>query len=129
MIATKISWKVGRLAAACLGLSLLAAPCIRAQAPPKPYTPWVAPADARAVKNPLKKTPDVLAAGAETFRENCEVCHGPKGDGNGLTAKTLTIKPANFTDPQADEHGNRRLALLEDEQGPGGHAHLGRPAL
>jgi len=94
--------RVGQIAGACVALLLLASFAIRveAQTAPKPYVPWVAPPDAKAVKNPLKKTPDVLAAGAETFKENCEVCHGPKGDGTGPTAKTLTIKPANFTDPK-----------------------------
>lgn len=87
-------------ACAALAVLLLAGVALRAQDKPaeKPYVPWVAPVDARAVKSPLKPTPDVLKAGAESFRENCEVCHGPKGDGMGPTAKTLTIKPANFTD-------------------------------
>jgi mono/diheme cytochrome c family protein len=91
----------GRIQGAALAgaaLALLLAAAMKLEAQEKPYVPWVAPADARAVKNPLKKAPDVLKAGAETFRENCEVCHGPKGDGTGPTAKTLTIKPANFTD-------------------------------
>ncbi|MGD0963779.1 MAG: cytochrome c [Candidatus Acidiferrales bacterium] len=100
MIGTKMSLRVGQIARACIALSLLASVAVgvKAQTTPKPYVPWVAPPEARAVKNPLKKTPDVLAAGQETFKENCEVCHGPKGDGAGPTAKTLTIKPANFTD-------------------------------
>jgi len=102
MIGKKISLRVGQVVASCMAVSLLACLAVRiqAQTAPKPYVPWVAPPDARAVKNPLKKTPDVLAAGQETFKENCEVCHGPKGDGTGPTAKTLTIKPANFTDPK-----------------------------
>lgn len=92
----RLEWAV----VACAALTLLLSAAVKLRAQEKPYVPWVAPADAKAVKNPLKKTPDVLKAGAETFRENCEVCHGPKGDGNGPTAKTLTIKPANFTDPK-----------------------------
>jgi mono/diheme cytochrome c family protein len=94
---TKIAWHSGCFAGAVVALALLSyATTVKAQE--KPYVPWVAPADAKAVKSPLKKTPDNLKAAQETFRENCEVCHGPKGDGNGPTAKTLTIKPANFTD-------------------------------
>lgn len=94
---TRIAWRTGWIAGAVAAAAfLLAAAGTKAQE--KPATPWVAPADARAVKSPLKKTPDNLKAGEETFKENCEVCHGPKGDGNGPTAKTLTIKPANFTD-------------------------------
>lgn len=92
-IAPRILWIAGAVAA----LGLLAS-AVKVKAQEKPYVPWVAPADAKAVKSPLKKTPENLKAGEETFRENCEVCHGPKGDGTGPTAKTLTIKPANFTD-------------------------------
>lgn len=93
-ILRRMGWVAGALAA----LAVLLPASFRLKAQEKPYVPWVAPADARAVKNPLKKAPDVLKAGQETFRENCEVCHGPKGDGTGPTAKTLTVKPANFTD-------------------------------
>jgi mono/diheme cytochrome c family protein len=92
----RAGWVAGAFAA--LAALLSASPGLPAQEKPAAPVPWVAPADARAVKNPLKKTPDVLKAGQETFRENCEVCHGPKGDGTGPTAKTLSIKPANFTD-------------------------------
>ena len=98
----KMARNPGTIARSCVALAvvLLAGTALKAQDTPaaKPYVPWVAPADARAVKSPLKASPDVLKAAAETFRENCEVCHGPKGDGAGPTAKTLTIKPANFTD-------------------------------
>jgi mono/diheme cytochrome c family protein len=89
-----------RTAGALTALAFLLPLATAVNAQEKASEPWVAPADARAVKNPLKNTPDAVAAGAETFRQNCEVCHGPKGDGNGPTAKTLTIKPANFTDPK-----------------------------
>jgi len=78
------------------GLSLVAP--LKSGAEDKAGPPWIAPADARAIKNPLKNTPDVVSAGAESFRENCQVCHGLHGEGNGPTAKTLTIKPANFAD-------------------------------
>jgi mono/diheme cytochrome c family protein len=80
------------------GVSLLLP--LKSRADDKPAPPWVAPSDARAVKNPLKKDPKVVSAGLESFQENCQVCHGIGGEGNGPTAKSLTIKPANFTDPK-----------------------------
>jgi mono/diheme cytochrome c family protein len=93
----KVAWRTWTpITGVAVALLLTTAGQLTAQ--DKPPVPWVAPADARAVKSPLKATPDVIKAGQETFRENCEVCHGPKGDGTGPTAKTLTIKPANFTD-------------------------------
>ncbi len=76
--------------ASALGLS--------AQDQPAPVKPWVAPADARAVKNPVPVTPEGLAAAAKLFKDNCVMCHGEKGQGDGESAKTLNRKPANFTD-------------------------------
>jgi mono/diheme cytochrome c family protein len=59
---------------------------------------WVAPDDAKKVHNPVKPTPDGLAAAAQLYKVNCSGCHGPKGDGKGLAADGLPKKPANFTD-------------------------------
>jgi mono/diheme cytochrome c family protein len=60
--------------------------------------PWVAPEDARQVKNPVPVNPDTLAAGAQLFHENCAPCHGETGKGDGETGKIIKKKPANFTD-------------------------------
>jgi len=60
--------------------------------------PWVAPDDSRKVKNPVPATPDNLAAGESLFHDNCELCHGPKGMGDGPGAAAIKVKPANFTD-------------------------------
>jgi mono/diheme cytochrome c family protein len=60
--------------------------------------PWVAPAEARQVKNPVPVTPQTLAAGGELFHENCAPCHGDTGKGDGDTGKIIKKKPANFTD-------------------------------
>jgi mono/diheme cytochrome c family protein len=60
--------------------------------------PWVAPDDARKVKNPVPATPENLTAAAQLFQDNCLLCHGEKGVGDGPGAKTIKVKPANFTD-------------------------------
>lgn len=62
------------------------------------YKPWVAPDDARKVKNPVPATPENLAAGERVYRDNCVLCHGDKGAGDGIAAKSFNVKPANFTD-------------------------------
>jgi mono/diheme cytochrome c family protein len=62
------------------------------------YKPWVAPDEARKVKNPVPATPENLAAGAQIFKDNCVLCHGDKGKGDGIGAKGLKPTPANFTD-------------------------------
>lgn len=60
--------------------------------------PWVAPDEARKVKNPIPATPENLMAAQELFQDNCQLCHGEKGLGDGPGAKTIKVKPANFTD-------------------------------
>jgi mono/diheme cytochrome c family protein len=34
------------------------------------------------------------------FQDNCTICHGDQGKGDGPGASALTTKPANFTDPK-----------------------------
>ncbi|MGH9681894.1 MAG: c-type cytochrome [Candidatus Acidiferrales bacterium] len=68
---------------------------IAAQEAPKP---WVAPEDARKVKNPVPPTKENVDAGAQTYMDNCLLCHGEKGMGDGPGATALKVKPANFTD-------------------------------
>jgi mono/diheme cytochrome c family protein len=59
--------------------------------------PWLAPEDAKQVKNPVKRTPEGLTAAAQLFQENCALCHGKTGAGDGLAGKALNRKPADFT--------------------------------
>ena len=59
--------------------------------------PWQAPDAARAVKNPIKVTTEGLKAAAKLFQQNCAICHGKAGAGNGPAAKSLPREPANFT--------------------------------
>lgn len=86
--------------AAALGAALLAAG-------PAAASDWKAPAEADGYQNPFKPTAESVAAGKKVFMTNCVLCHGEKADGNGPTAKTLPVKPANLTDkaltgPQSD---------------------------
>ena len=61
--------------------------------------PWNAPADAKAVKNPVPATPENLQAAAQIFKQQCVLCHGEKGKGDGIAADPAS-PPANFTDPK-----------------------------
>jgi mono/diheme cytochrome c family protein len=61
-------------------------------------TAWMAPAAARKIKNPVRPTPEGLKEADDLFQQVCSSCHGAKGQGDGALAKTLTPKPANFTD-------------------------------
>lgn len=39
-----------------------------------------------------------LEEGKSLYQKNCSPCHGVKADGEGLMARSLRLKPANFTD-------------------------------
>jgi len=89
---------LARVAGACLVLGTLAFAGGRVVADDTPPAPWVAPDDAKKVKNPIPTTPETLAAAQDLFTDNCLLCHGEKGVGDGPGAKAIKVKPANFTD-------------------------------
>ena len=60
--------------------------------------PWVTPAHARKIRNPVKVSPEGLAAAADLFHENCAPCHGEKGAGDGEMAQYIKVKTSDFTD-------------------------------
>jgi mono/diheme cytochrome c family protein len=82
--------------------------------------PWVAPDDAKKVKNPVPSNAESLAAGEQLFSDNCVLCHGEKGVGDGPGAKTIKVKPANFTDPklQASETDGSLFWKMTNGRGP-----------
>jgi mono/diheme cytochrome c family protein len=45
--------------------------------------------------NPLKSTADNIKEGKRLYEQNCTVCHGPTGLGNGEAGKNLTPPPTN----------------------------------
>lgn len=61
--------------------------------------PWVAPPEAKNVKNPVAKSDKVLAGAKKAFEVNCVSCHGARGLGDGPAAGALPVKPANWTSP------------------------------
>ena len=77
------------------GSSLLAASTISAQ---QVKQPWMAPASASSVKNPVNPSPGGNADAEKAFKQNCAICHGQTGASNGPAAGSLPQKPANFTD-------------------------------
>lgn len=97
-IVTRLSHRNGLLCSLMLAM-LLFAP-FRARATDDVTGPWIAPEDAKKVKNPVKVMPEGMAEATDLFRDTCSLCHGPHGAGDGSLAKTLPQKPANFTDPK-----------------------------
>src|SRR5690348_13555908 len=45
-----------------------------------PEAPGAAKFDLSSVKEPWLPNPQVAAAGEKLFKQNCALCHGPKGD-------------------------------------------------
>jgi mono/diheme cytochrome c family protein len=54
------------------------------------------PAEYAAKKNPLKASADIVAAGKALFTQNCVVCHGAKGAGDGEGGKALNPPPGDL---------------------------------
>lgn len=54
--------------------------------------PWATPAAPAAATTQEA----ALAHGAQLFRQNCAVCHGVNGDGNGPAANVMDPKPRDF---------------------------------
>lgn len=58
---------------------------------------WKAPAAEKAKKNPVAKAAGVRD-GKKSYDQNCAICHGPKGVGDGPGAAALNPKPRNLAD-------------------------------
>jgi mono/diheme cytochrome c family protein len=66
-------------------------------------TGWIAPEEAKGVKNPVKATKASIQKGKEIYEKKCVLCHGIKGDGKGPASAGLNPKPTNFR----DSHGEK----------------------
>ena len=50
---------------------------------------WIAPEDAKTMKNPVFPTIEVIAEGKNIYMQGCAPCHGEKGKGNGPSSRAL----------------------------------------
>jgi mono/diheme cytochrome c family protein len=57
----------------------------------------IAPDFARVVRSPIRGDPSNLAAGSQIYVQNCAVCHGSGGKGDGPSAAALNPKPFDLT--------------------------------
>ncbi len=48
----------------------------------------------RELENPLPRTADVLGRGQRVYMNNCVVCHGPLGDGQGYIVPKFPMPPS-----------------------------------
>jgi len=66
-------------------------------------TGWIAPEDAKKMKNPVKATKTSIQKGKEIYEKKCALCHGDKGDGKGPAGAGLNPKPTNFKEPHGEK--------------------------
>jgi mono/diheme cytochrome c family protein len=62
-------------------------------------TPAAVPTEFAGATNPFGL--EAAAAGAEIFKSNCELCHGPQGHGDGIAGQSLEPRPKNLANLQA----------------------------
>ena len=61
-------------------------------------TPAAVPAEYAGLTNPLGA--DAADEGAQIFKSNCEMCHGPLGHGDGPAGQSLEPRPRNLAELQ-----------------------------
>jgi mono/diheme cytochrome c family protein len=66
-------------------------------------TGWIAPVEAKKMKNPIKPEKASIEKGKVIYEMKCASCHGVKGDGKGPAGTGLSPKPANFR----ESHGEK----------------------
>jgi mono/diheme cytochrome c family protein len=58
---------------------------------------WVAPERRARRPNPVPQSAEVVAQGRESYRKECQSCHGTSGRGDGPKAGELEKKPGDLT--------------------------------
>lgn len=61
------------------------------------------------VKNPVPVSPASISRGEQIYRTECQLCHGPRGRGDGPAGATLRPKPADFRIHLAEGHADGEL--------------------
>jgi mono/diheme cytochrome c family protein len=66
-------------------------------------TPGAASSAAAPAKkeNPVKSSPEVLAAAKKVFGYDCAMCHGESGNGKGELVESMSLKMKDWHDPAA----------------------------
>jgi mono/diheme cytochrome c family protein len=70
-----------------------------------------APVDISDVKDPWVPSEKMIAHGRQLFVQNCVMCHGNEGKGDGPAGASLNPKPRNFVEGKWKK-GGTRLGLM-----------------
>jgi mono/diheme cytochrome c family protein len=63
-------------------------------------TPWVVPADAKSLKNPIPPSEANITATKQIYQDRCVNCHGDTGKGDGSEAMMYDPPPADLTNAE-----------------------------
>jgi putative copper resistance protein D len=99
LVATAAAGRYRAAAAASAGLAVCLVAgwlAVRAAIEPAYPTTFFAPAEPYAAPS--------VARGARLYAENCALCHGAGGRGDGPAAAALTVRPADLTAPHLFAH-------------------------
>jgi mono/diheme cytochrome c family protein len=67
--------------------------------------------DVSAVKDPWMPSDQMVARGKQLFAQNCAMCHGNEGKGDGPAGMSLNPRPRNFVEGKWKK-GGTRLGLM-----------------
>ncbi len=80
------------------------------QRPEAVQSKWKAPAWADTLKNPYAdRVEEAIKAGAKIFQQQCAVCHGNKGRGDGPAGMALNPRPADLTSKEVQAQSDGAL--------------------
>lgn len=65
-----------------------------------------APVDVSGVSEPWLPNEKMVQHGAMVFKNTCAMCHGEKGEGNGIAGANLNPKPRNFVEGKWTKGGS-----------------------
>lgn len=88
-------WRPYAIGSGVLAIAALTCVALAYTVAPNIPTPSV-PLTARFAQNPIPDTPKAIDDGRVAFQQNCAICHGARGLGDGPAAFTLVPRPVNL---------------------------------
>ena len=75
---------------------------------------WAVPSTLRNEKNPLPRTPEIVAEGRAHFADHCASCHGNDGKGNALGSQMYPKAPDMTREPTQSLSDGELFAIIEN---------------